>query len=141
MNGCCQGCPCVLKATSPNILPVGLLNPGAVPLGFRLVSLGCKHWQPQRKGHHISHLSDWICSLEQTSQPWEKLVLAVEADEGGGKAGGGEAKFLGLFCVQKLRTWDLDTSCEMSFSFACDDLILYGTSSGPDSRQTSQGFS
>lgn len=50
-------------------------------MGFRLVFLRCKRWQPRRKGHYISDLPDWICFLEQTSQSWGKLVLAVEADE------------------------------------------------------------
>ena len=66
----------------------------------------------------ISQLPDWIYSLEQTSQSWRKLVLTVEPDVGG-KAGHGEARLLGLFCVQKVRAWNLDISYGMIFLVFC----------------------
>ena len=106
----------------PNILPVGLLNPRADPLGFRLVFLGCKHWQPQRKGPYISDLPDWICFLEQTSQSWGKLVLAVEADEGGGKPGTGRPSSSDYSVSRSSESGIGTLPVGWLSSLACDDL-------------------
>ena len=124
MNGYCQGYQSDLK-TSPNILLVGLLLledccPGWLPWGFiqTWFSQGTNIGRHNRRVNCISQLPDWICSLEESSQSWRKLGLAVESDMGG-KAGHGEARLLGLFCVQKVRAWNLNISCGMIFLMFC----------------------
>lgn len=90
-------------------------QPGASDLFLWSTSVGSH----KGRANDISHLPGWICSLEQTAQPQGKLMLAMKADEGGRKAGHTDAGFRGLFCVQKLRAWDLGTSRGIIFFIFC----------------------
>lgn len=63
---------------------------------FRLVfSGGASIGSHKGRDSHISHMPDWICSQEQTSQPRGKLVLAVEVIKEEGRQGIGRPGSLG----------------------------------------------